>query len=166
MDRMKAYRHFHALLGELGLRDRKADLLAGYGSESAAALSDRQLMQLIGALEEERRRRTGTASRTEADTLRRHRSRVLRLLSDTGVYHVEPGEPHDACWRRVNAFVSSPRIAGKVFYALSVEELRALETKLRAMRDKGYFYRPPARPAYPPPPVVVIVNPDADGPVN
>ena len=57
MDRNKAYRHSHALLGELGIRDRKADILSGYGVESAADLTDDQLTQLIGALENEKHHR-------------------------------------------------------------------------------------------------------------
>lgn len=57
MDRSKAYKYFHALLGELGIRDRKADILSGYGVESTAELTDGQLQGLINALEDEKRRR-------------------------------------------------------------------------------------------------------------
>ena len=58
MDRNKAYKYFHALLGELGIRDRKADILSGYGVESTAELTDGQLQGLINTLEDEKRRRT------------------------------------------------------------------------------------------------------------
>lgn len=97
MDRNKAYKYFHALLGELGIRDRKADILSGYGVESTAELTDGQLQGLINTLEDEKRRRTAEREAREADIVRRRRSRILRLLTDIGVYYVEPGEPKEAC---------------------------------------------------------------------
>lgn len=169
MDRNKAYRYFHALLGELGIRDRKADILSGYGVESTAELTDGQLLGLIHALEDEKRRRAAEREAREADTVRRRRSRVLRLLTDMGVYYVEPGEPKEACWSRVNRFLASPRIAGKVLYEMTVEELGRTERLLRSMHDKGYVYRrdEPAAPAREASrPVVLVVSPTAGGPVN
>ncbi len=169
MDRMKAYRYFHALLGELGIRDRKADILSGYGVESTTELSDGQLMQLIGILEDEKHHRTAERGTSEADTMRRQRSRVLRLLTDMGVYYVEPGEPKQACWERVNRFLSSPRIAGKVLYEMTVEELSRVERLLRSMHDKGYMYhrdKPAATTREASRPVVLVVNPSVGGPVN
>lgn len=169
MDRTKAYRYLYALLGELGIRDRKDDILAGYGVESTTELSDGQLMQLIGTLEDEKHHRTAERGTSEADTMRRQRSRVLRLLTDMGVYYVEPGEPKQACWCRVNDFLASPRIAGKVLYEMTVEELGRVERLLRSMHDKGYVYRrdEPAAPTRETSrPVVLIVNPSAGGPVN
>lgn len=160
MDRIKACKHFHALLGELGIRERKGDILSGYGVESTTQLTDDQLVQLIGRLEEQKRS-------IEENAVRLHRSRVLRLLTDMGVYYVTPGEPKEECWRRVNDFLSSPRIAGKVLYRMGSVELTALEGKLRAMRDKGYIYRRDTEPTEnPAPPIVVVVNSDAFGPVN
>lgn len=169
MDRNKAYRYFHALLGELGIRDRKADILSGYGVESAADLTDGQLTQLIGALENEKHHRRAERETREADALRRHRSRVLRILTDMGVYYVEPGEPRGACWDRVNRFLSSPRIAGKKLYVMTPEELSELEGKLRAMMNKGYLYgrhTAAPRPAKEAAPVVVVVGSAIRGPVS
>ncbi len=169
MDRNKAYRYFHSLLGELGIRDRKADILSGYGVESTAELTDGQLQGLIHALEDEKRRWTTEREAREADIVRRRRSRVLRLLTDIGVYYVEPGEPKDACWERVNRFLSSPRIAGKVLYEMTVDELGRVERLLRSMHDKGYMYhrdKPAATTREASRPVVLVVNPSAGGPVN
>lgn len=160
MDRTKAYKHFHALLEELGIRERKADILSGYGVESTTQLTDDQLVQLIGRLEEQKRS-------IEENAVRLHRSRVLRLLTDMGVYYVIPGEPKEACWRRVNDFLSSPRIAGKVLYRMSSIELTALEGKLRSLRSKGYVYPRTAEPTESPEsPIVVVLNPGSSGPVN
>ena len=72
-------------------------------------------------------------------------------------------------WRRVNRFLSSPRIAGKVLYEMNVEELGRVERLLRSMHNKGYVYRreAPAAPARETSrPVVLVVNPTASGPVN
>lgn len=152
MDRNKAYKYFHALLGELGIRDRKADILSGYGVESTAELTDGQLQGLINTLEDEKRRRTAEREAREADIVRRRRSRILRLLTDIGVYYVEPGEPKEACWRRVNRFLSSPRIAGKVLYEMNVEELgRVSGCSARCTTRATYIVArhrqpPPAKP--------------------
>ena len=134
MDRNKAYRLFHALLGELGIRAQKGNILAGYGVERTTELTDEQLSAIIRGLEEQKHQRNG-------DMLRRGRSRVLRLLTEMGVYYVVPGEPKTACWERVNRFVASARIAGKVLYDLTPEELQTLERKLRSMIDKGFVYK-------------------------
>ena len=169
MDRNKAYKYFHALLGELGIRDRKADILSGYGVESTAELTVGQLQGLINTLEDEKRRQTAEREAREADIVRRRRSRILRLLTDMSVYYVEPGEPKEACWSRVNRFLSSPRIAGKVLYEMTIEELGRVERLLRSMHNKGYVYRreAPAAPARETSrPVVLVVSPTASGPVN
>lgn len=73
--------------------------------------------------------------------MKRWRSNVLRLLTDIGVYYTTASEHQRACWDRVNRFVSSPKLAGKEFYYLSVEELQALAVKLRGIKQKGYRYQ-------------------------
>ena len=46
----------------------------------------------------------------------------------------------------VNAFVSSPKIAGKVFYELSVDELKTLVRKLESIERKGGLRKPAPDP--------------------
>lgn len=136
MDRMRAYRQFHALLDELGLRESKRDILAGYGVSSTRELTDEQLASAISSLDSEARR----AKYAAADRLRACRSAVLRLLTDIGVYRIDRDDSRSVVWKRVNMFVSQPKIAGKVFYDLSVDELQALAVKLRALKAKGYWH--------------------------
>lgn len=140
MDRNKAYRTFHALLSELGLREQKPSILAGYGVSSAAELTDAQLSAAISSLYSEASRREDAA---QAE-LRRWRSAALRLLTDIGVYRVGRGESKAAVWNRVNVFMAQSRIAGCLFYDLDVEGLRTLCRKLRALKDRGYYARPAA----------------------
>lgn len=61
--------------------------------------------------------------------LRRERSIVLKQMQMLGINTV--------IWDRVDAFCKDPRIAGKPFAFLSIEELEALGVKLRAIERKG-----------------------------
>lgn len=72
----------------------------------------------------------GVDERQEAlrTSLRKARSGVLRQMQLWGVDTTN--------WNRVDAFCQDPRIAGKMFRYLDVEELSALNTKLRAMNRK------------------------------
>ena len=60
--------------------------------------------------------------------LRKARSGVLHQMQLWGV--------NTADWGAVDAFCKDKRIAGKVFRQLDMEELNALNAKLRAMRRK------------------------------
>ncbi len=62
------------------------------------------------------------------EALRKARSGVLHQMQLYGI--------DTADWTRVNAFCRDPRIAGKEFRELDVEELNALNTKMRAIIRK------------------------------
>lgn len=79
----------------------------------------RQLEDVAGY--DERRRRL-------RECLRRARSGVLHQMQLYGI--------DTADWTRVNAFCRDPRIAGKEFRELDVEELNALNTKMRTIIRK------------------------------
>lgn len=143
MDRTALNRRFHALLNNLGIMDRKEDILSGYGVGSTKELTDGQLSEIIDRLSDERKLRTEAAQRRE-------RSIALSLLTDLGVYYTLPDERKRARWERVDGFVRSPKLSGKNFYDLDTEELRALSRKLRSMKERGYYYRrdtPQAEPS-------------------
>lgn len=61
--------------------------------------------------------------------LKKARSVCLHLMQKCGIDTTD--------WGRVNDFCSHPRIAGKVFYKLDVDELRTLSEKIRAIERKG-----------------------------
>lgn len=64
------------------------------------------------------------------DELKRRRSIVLRLMQELEVDTTD--------WAQINDFCRHPRIAGKEFGKLSIEELMELATKLRSIKRKGW----------------------------
>lgn len=63
------------------------------------------------------------------DQRKRHRSIALHLMQALGI------DTKD--WQRINDFCRHPRISGKPFAQLNIEELEALQKKLRAIQRKG-----------------------------
>ena len=75
--------------------------------------------------------------------LRRRRSEVLKLMQQLGIDTTD--------WTRVDNFCLHPRIAGKTFRQINIEELEALSVKLRAIKRKEGQLLPPQRPTLPQP---------------
>lgn len=69
-------------------------------------------------------KRTGWKER-----LRKARSLCLKLMQKAGIDTTD--------WSRINDFCQNPKIAGKVFAQLGVDDLDALQVKLRAIMRKG-----------------------------
>lgn len=63
------------------------------------------------------------------ERLRKQRSACLKLMQRLCIDTTD--------WNRVNAFCRDPRIAGKEFFRIRVDELEQLQKKLRAMLRKG-----------------------------
>ena len=61
--------------------------------------------------------------------LRRKRSVCLKLMQQLGVDTTD--------WARVDNFCQNPRLAGKPFRNISIEELEDLTVKLRTIKRKG-----------------------------
>lgn len=61
--------------------------------------------------------------------LRKQRSRTLRLMQQMGIDTTD--------WARIDDFCRNPRIMGKVFRHITVDEHPALQRKLRAIMAKG-----------------------------
>ena len=123
----------HILLKQSGAYEYRRDIYSGYGVTTAADLTEWQLKDLVNRLE------TEIANRKE-NHLKMHRRKVATLLTEIGVYYVEKGETDRVAWERANQFLKRPKIAGNVFYRLTVNDLIALERKLIAMKNKGYYY--------------------------
>ena len=64
-----------------------------------------------------------------SDQRKRQRSICLRLMQDLGI--------NTRDWQRINDFCQNSRISGKVFAQLTVEDLKALAKKLRAIQRNG-----------------------------
>lgn len=64
------------------------------------------------------------------EKVRKARSAVLYRIANLGINTVDN-------WDEVNAFLLSPKIAGKVLYEMDLQELKDLTRKLEAIRSKG-----------------------------
>lgn len=118
------YTKFYALLKQRPSID-KDELVLQYTDGRTTHLTEMsaaEYNEMVGALEE--------ASAPSREELRRWRSSALLRIGRLGISTIDN-------WEEVNAFVSSPKIAGKVFYDLSVPELRELVRKLEAIARKG-----------------------------
>lgn len=62
--------------------------------------------------------------------LKRRRSICLKLMQKMGI--------DTSDWERVNAFCLNPKIAGKVFRKIDLDELQDLAVKLRTIDGKGW----------------------------
>lgn len=60
--------------------------------------------------------------------LRKQRSRTLRLMQQMGIDTTD--------WAKIDDFCRNPRIIGKVFRVITIEEHKGLQRKLRAIKSK------------------------------
>jgi hypothetical protein len=72
--------------------------------------------------------------------LRRKRSVCLKLMQQLGVDTTD--------WARVDNFCMNPRLAGKPFRNISIEELEELSVKLRTIKRKGGLKLKPSQEEY------------------
>ena len=126
MSKTKKIARFHVLLSNLKIREQKLAILHGFGVDSTKELTEAQLDQVIERLVsiEAGKKKDHPAN------IRKLRSQVLNHLTKLGIYQ------DDNDWSKVNAFLMQSRVAGKLLYEMSEEELRALVRKLYAMRKK------------------------------
>jgi hypothetical protein len=119
-------RRFHAALAGSGQQAHKSAILGAYGVDSTKDLTPEQADDAIQKLNE-----LSTAQKTDAPKpIRRARSVALTLINALGIYATNND------WTKVNEFLLNPRIAGKLLYQMDLEELKALNRKLRAMIKK------------------------------
>ena len=125
MDTKQKIRVFHALLAKCGALENKRAIIAAYGVESTKDLTPSQLDELIARFSEIVDNRHNVP-----ENIRRWRSYVLTELNKCGIY-ADNGD-----WNRVNAFLMNKRVAGKMLYELTIDELKALHKKLRVIAAK------------------------------
>ena len=133
---MRNYHRFYASLNRLpggNTEDMKESLVWSFTDGRTTSLKEmtqKEYNAMCASLEE----RTGWK-----DELRKKRSVCLRLMQKAGIDTTD--------WQRINDFCRNPKIAGKEFAQLGVQDLDALQVKLRAiMRKGGLKASPPALP--------------------
>lgn len=124
---VKNYHRFYATFNKLPKHgtdeDTKAALVSQYTggrTEHLHEMQSREYTALCQAIE---------GMMGYGDQRKRHRSICLHLMQELGI------DTQD--WQRINDFCQSPRISGKVFAQLTIEELEALAKKLRAIKRNG-----------------------------
>lgn len=128
---VKNFSRFYAALNRIpALMDKeemKRELVGQYTDRrtySLKAMTRKEYAALCDAVE---------AMSDYRDELRRGRSRVLHLMQSLGV--------NTSDWARVDDFTLNPRIGGKRFSRLRLDELEALSVRLRALKSKGWRSR-------------------------
>ena len=124
---MENYARFYASFNELpysGDRDEfKKDIVAQFTwnrTTSLKEMTQEEYNNCCVALEKMSGRK---------DKIKKERSRVLKLMQKMGV--------NTSDWPTVDNFCMNPRIAGKRFSHIGLEELIALQKKLRAIERNG-----------------------------
>lgn len=115
-----------ALLSERGLTAQKEAVLSRYGVSRIRDLDGPQIDHLIDGL----RQLPEVHRREAAPEIRKARSTVLNLLDDLGI------KAKNGNWKPVNDYLMQPRIAGKVLYDMTAEDLKATAKRLRVVIKK------------------------------
>lgn len=116
------YARFYTLLKKMPCADKET-LVSSFTNGRTTSLremSAKEYETMCVSLEEQ----TGWKSE-----LKKKRSLCLKLMQQLGV--------DTSDWARVDNFCQHPRLAGKPFRKISVEELQNLAVKLRTIKQKG-----------------------------
>lgn len=126
------YSRFYVLLNRLPTEDRdelKASLVSQYTggrTESLREMTNKEYDALCDAMQQ--MDRSYKAREICREELRKKRSAALKLMQKYGIDTTD--------WDRVDAYCLNPRIAGKKFARLTVEELEMVAIKLRIIQRK------------------------------
>lgn len=123
----KIYRRFYALFRQLDIRGDREDCrkqlilqYTGGRTDSLRKMEEKEYDALCSGIAKILGHR---------EELRKKRSVCLKLMQELGVETYR--------WEDVDRYCSQPRIAGKRFAWLSIDELTALARKLRAIKMKS-----------------------------
>jgi len=123
MEKSKKIQRLRAIWISQGIDNHRASILEGYGVSSTADLTVPQLDELI-------RNYSAEYHKPASEHTRNLRSSILTLLTRLGVYTTQED------WASVNQFMMDKRIAGKLMYQCTDDELRILKRKLHSILHK------------------------------
>lgn len=126
----KNYSEFYALLNKLpgastGLKEDLVFQFTNGRTTSLREMKDEEYRAMCAAL---RGAHSGMDERAFTDEIKRRRSAVLKRIQRLGIDTTN--------WANVDNFCMNPRIAGKRFAKLNLDELAALIPKLESMLRK------------------------------
>lgn len=114
-------RRLRAIWVKQGIDQYRDSILSQYGVESTSELDIQQLNELIDQYSNQA---------PASEHVRRQRAALLALLNKLGIYTT------NGDWAAVNAYLMNPRIAGKLMFNMSSDEMNVLEKKLRSILTK------------------------------
>ena len=131
--RKRNYSRFYALAKEKGidLEQHKEVLVAQFTdgrTSSLREMTNAEYEDMCDCLQSGKQR--GESNEAHKERLRKARSAVLNRMQRLGI------DTADKTFAAVNEFCLNPRISGKPFGLLSIEELEALVPKLEAILRK------------------------------
>jgi hypothetical protein len=119
-EKRKLTQNLMAVWVSLGIADMRRQIIAKYGVESTTQLTEQQLDMLLHEF-------SAKYQQEPTAEVRRQRSEVMTLLTRYGTYSSADD------WARVNRFLIDKRIAGKLLFQMSVEEMQVLKRKLHKL---------------------------------
>lgn len=121
------YRRFYAVFQKYshpnGIEEDKAAVVSSFTQGRTAHLSEMKQQEYAAMC------KTLEGQLGYTDQRKKQRSICLHLMQGLGI------DTHD--WSRINDFCRNPRIAGKPFADITLDELKALANKLRAIERSG-----------------------------
>ncbi len=121
------YRRFYAVFQKYshpnGIEEDKAAVVSSFTQGRTTHLSEMKQTEYAAMC------KTLEGQLDYTDQRKKQRSICLHLIQGLGI------DTHD--WSRINDFCRNPRIAGKPFADITLDELKALANKLRAIERSG-----------------------------
>lgn len=126
----KNYAEFYALLNKLpgACSGLKEDLVLQFTNGRTSSLREMSEKEYIAMCASMRNSGNGMDEKAFSDEIKRRRSAALKRMQQLGI--------DTTVWANVDNFCMTPRIAGKRFAKLTIEELAALVPKLESMLQK------------------------------
>lgn len=128
MNKIKDYGRFYALLKQRPAIE-KDDIVLQFTDGRTTHLHEmkaREYLEMCDAIEGKPR----PATAPDAQELKRARSSVLLRIGRLGINTIDN-------WEEIDQFCLSPKIAGKRFCQLDIDELRTLVKKLESIQRRG-----------------------------
>lgn len=127
---MKSYAEFYVLLGKMpgaadGLKEELVAQFTGGRTTSLKDMNEREYKNMCASMRETT---SGISANLYTAEIKSRRSVVLNRMQKLGI--------DTTVWANVDHFCMNPRIAGKRFAKLTIEELTALVPKLESMIKK------------------------------
>ncbi len=129
MEKERNYAQFYTLIKQLPYAD-KEQLVYQYTSGKTTLLremKDSEYRKMVAALQQLVDGDNDKA--TFIRKLKRQRSICLKLMQQLGIDTTD--------WARIDNFCEHPKIMGKPFRRITLEELKKLQVKLRSIERKG-----------------------------